>query len=104
MRSAILAIALALAATTAAAQNTTSGLQVVPGMSGESSGTVTGVGPDRSGAFGSPPDTRDVGAARGSTQGGAKGAGSNSGTSGAGRGSGTGTDKRGSASGGADPR
>lgn len=106
MKSLTLAAAavLAFVAGAALAQNTTSGLQVVPGMSGESSGTVTGAGPERAGAFGSPPDTPGVGAARGSTQGSAKADASGKGKAGAGRGTGTGTDKRGSAAGGADPR
>ena len=82
--------ALALTAGASFAQNSASGLSVVPGMSGESSGTVTGTGPGRTGAFGSPPDTPDVGAARGSTQGRA----SAESAAGAGRGTGTGTRKR----------
>src|SRR4051812_39449504 len=97
-------LALALSPGSAAAQNSTSSLSVVPGLNGESSGTVTGAGPDRDGAFGTPTDAAEVRAARGSTQGSAKGSGSARGTSGAGRGTGTGTDKRGSAAAGADPR
>ncbi|HEX2829805.1 MAG TPA: hypothetical protein VHP37_25890 [Burkholderiales bacterium] len=88
------ALALAFVATAASAQNATGSLSVVPGMNGESSGTVTGVGPERAGAFGTPPDIPDVGAARGSTRSHAKGAGSAQGSAGAGRGTGTGTKKR----------
>ena len=98
------ALALAVTASAAIAQDTTSSLSVVPGLNGESSGTVTGAGPERAGAFGSPPDTPDVGAARGSTQENAKGAASGKGAAGAGRGTGTGTNKRGSIPAIADPR
>jgi hypothetical protein len=97
------AAVLALAFSLAHAQNTTSGLNTVPGMSGESSGTVTGSGSGREGAFGTPADAPNVGA-RGATDGSAKGKSSGKGSEGAGRGAGTGSDKRGSAAAGADPR
>lgn len=97
------AAALTLAVGVAHAQNTTSGLSTVPGMSGESSGTVTGSGPGTEGAFGTPSGASNVGAA-GSADANAKGKSSGKGSEGAGRGTGSGTDKRGSAAAGADPR
>ena len=98
------ALTLVFVSAHASAQNATSGLSVTPGMNAESSGTVTGSGGGREGAFGSPGDTRETGASRGSTDRDAKGATSGRSPAGAGRGTGTGSDKRGSASGGADPR
>jgi hypothetical protein len=61
-------IAFALSAAGAQAQNATSGLKVMPGINGESGGTVTGAGPGREGLFGSPPvERRDIPADRGVT-------------------------------------
>jgi hypothetical protein len=97
------AFVVTLIASAAAAQNSTSSLSVDPGVNGESSGTVTGAGPERAGAFGSPPDSPDVGAARGSTRSSAKGSAAGKGTSGAGRGTGTGTNRRGGTPAMADP-
>ena len=88
----------------APAQNSTSGLATVPGMSGESSGTVTGSGAGREGQFGSPGDRSDVGAARGSTRGDMKGSTPRGRGKAGDNGGGTGSDRRGSASGGSDPR
>ena len=106
MKQAIVAALLTLAvAGVAHAQNATTGLGTMPGISGESSGTVTGSGTGRDGAFGSPTDDpREVGAARSSTAGNAKGAAPAKGGASTGRGTGTGTDKRGSAPAGTDPR
>jgi hypothetical protein len=74
-----IAAALALAGCTGFAHAQTSSLGISVDMNGESGGTVTGAGAGTDGAFGTPSDARNVGAARGSTSG-AAASGTRSGT------------------------
>jgi hypothetical protein len=76
-----IAAALAFTAGIGFAHAQTSSLGISVDMNGESGGTVTGAGAGTDGAFGTPSDARNVGAARGST-GGAAASGTRSGTAG----------------------